>query len=431
MTQSKLRRNKQGFMEDEDERLKKEREKLLAKRSNSDVPNQEPQRNDWIYDLQRLLDERPAAKEPAIEEPAAQEARVDKTKRIQPIATEEEDGGIIPYSSDDSLGENLLKIPFNAIVDLPSHLVGWAEDIKYLVETGSDLLSDPKTAPEKIENKFNETVSSADEFIGTVVREFGPELAAEIGEDLLEDITDNPLDYMEWFIPGLAAKKGFKAVEGPKKLKGLTKYVKDTARKVKARAEKRIGGPPRDISPEAQAKIDAVNSEAKDTKNLQRSLTGGEVLENANRGADANAQKKTGKIAQKDLLEQHGSHENRPINQQVAQEPTDRQRKTKKAIQGTDTYKTMESRKNLSIKFWKTLFGGATAYSAGSALKEGLEDRYIKDPLKESIDEETEEQREKFDRSRDLRTGHEARKEDIEKDKRRRIAKKGAKLTKD
>lgn len=84
MAQGQLRRNKQGFFEDEDERLKREREKLLAKRSNSDVPNQEPQRNDW--------NQRPAAKEPVIEGPAVQEARVDKTKRSPSLALPEEEG---------------------------------------------------------------------------------------------------------------------------------------------------------------------------------------------------------------------------------------------------------------------------------------------------------------------------------------------------
>jgi len=436
MAQSKLRRNKQGFMEDEDERLKKEREKLLAKRSNSDVPNQEPQRNDW--------NQRPEAKEPAIEEPAAQEARVDK---IQPIATEEEDGGIIPYSSDDSLGENLLKIPFNAIVDLPSHLVGWAEDIKYLVETGSDLLSDPKTAPEKIENKFNETVSSADEFIGTVVREFGPELAAEIGEDLLEDITDNPLDYMEWFIPGLAAKKGFKAVEGPKKLKGLTNYVRDKGSKIKEKARSKLAGPDPEISPEARADLKDVDRGAEGLeqamdpdqgmKIFNRSRTNPinkhrpvikpaeRALEYATAGVKKEAKAEKTAIRQKDTVK----FEALSFWKRLFGRGTSDQKKAERMTEGTTKYKRNEMQ--TAAKTAAKVGGGLTAAGLASKGVEELEDRYIKDPLRESIDEETEEQRKKFDRSRDLRTGHEARKEDIEKDKRRRIAKKGAKLTKD
>jgi len=104
MTQGQLRRNKQGFFEDEDERLKREREKLLAKRSNSDVPNQEPQRNDW--------NQRPAAKEPVIEGPVVQEARVDKTKRSPSLALPEEEGddksvaGLVK-NLDEDIGEAL------------------------------------------------------------------------------------------------------------------------------------------------------------------------------------------------------------------------------------------------------------------------------------------------------------------------------------
>ena len=367
---------------------------MAKKKNNSDVPNQEPQRNDW--------NQRSEAKEPAIEEPAAQEARVDKTKRIQPIATEEEDDNNIPYSSDESVMENLSKVPFNAIVDLPSHLEGWAEDIKYLVKTGSDLLSDPKTAPEKIENKFNETVSSADEFIGTVVREFGPELAAEIGEDVLEDITENPLDYMEWVMPGLGAAKSFKAAKGPKMLRGLTNYVRDKGSKIKEKARSKLAGPDPEISPEARADLKDVDRGAKGLeqsmdpdqgmKIFNRSRTNPRnkdrpVMKPAERALDyakagVKEEAKAGKTAirKKDTVK----FEDQPFLQQLFGRGTSAQKKSERMIKETTTYK--RGQMQTAAKTAATVGGALTAAGLASKGMEELEDQYTKEPKREEIE---------------------------------------------